>query len=173
MTELVVLVDEQNKEIGTAAKDTVHTKDTPLHRGFSVFLFNSQKQVLLTKRADSKKTFPGVWTNAVCGHPALNEDVISAGKRRLADELELTNIELKVVSGYRYRFTDKNGIVENEICPILVGNTDNNPTVNPQEVSDWQWMDWREFLLEIKNHSDIYSPWCREEAAIIASLELI
>ena len=68
MMELVVLVDKNNKEIGTASKDTVHTVSTPLHRGFSLFLFNSRNEILLTKRSKSKKTFPGVWTNTVCGH---------------------------------------------------------------------------------------------------------
>ena len=71
--ELVVLVDNNNNPIGTAEKDTVHTTDTPLHRAFSLFIFNSHNQVLLTKRASSKKTFPGVWTNTVCGHLAPEE----------------------------------------------------------------------------------------------------
>lgn len=171
--ELVVLVDEQNNVLGTAPKDEVHTQNTPLHRAFSLFVFNSKKQVLLTKRSLSKKTFPGVWTNAVCGHPAPNESEVDAAKRRLKVELGIKGSDLKgsqgltLVSDYRYRFADKNGIVENEICPILVGFTDNDPTPNHSEVSDWKWMDWREFLKEIKTNSNPYSPWCIEEAAII------
>ena len=88
MMELVVLVDKNNKEIGTASKDTVHTVSTPLHRGFSLFLFNSRNEILLTKRSKSKKTFPGVWTNTVCGHLPAGERV-EAAKRRLNDELGL------------------------------------------------------------------------------------
>ena len=88
--ELVVLVDEQNNEIGTAPKETVHTDHTPLHRGFSLFVFNTKGDVLVTKRAVSKKTFSGVWTNTVCGHPGPGEDIVEAVKRRLKDELGLT-----------------------------------------------------------------------------------
>jgi isopentenyl-diphosphate Delta-isomerase len=165
--ELVVLVDEHNNQIGTASKDTVHTKNTPLHRAFSLFLFNNKKELLLTRRADIKKTFPGVWTNSVCGHPGPGETPVVAAKRRLADELGITGVEVKEVSSYRYRFADKNGIVENEICPILVATFDGNPKVNPDEVDDWKWMDWKQFLLEIKNNPDIYSPWSREEAVIL------
>lgn len=165
--ELVVLVDDNNNPIGTADKNTVHTTNTPLHRAFSLIVFNSKKQLLLTKRAENKKTFPGVWTNTVCGHLAPDESPIDAAKRRLKEELGIEGVEVKEVAPYRYRFADKNGIVENEICPILVGQFDGDPTPHPSEVDDWKWMGWQDFLKEIKINPAPYSPWCREEAAII------
>ncbi|MBI5018803.1 isopentenyl-diphosphate Delta-isomerase [Candidatus Gottesmanbacteria bacterium] len=168
--ELVVLVDDANMPIGTADKDTVHTKDTPLHRAFSLFLFNTKNQVLLTKRASTKKTFPGVWTNAVCGHLSVNETPVAAAERRLKEELGITGVTLREIAPYRYRFADKNGIVENEICPILVGFTDNDPIPNLLETEEWKWMEWGAFLADIKNNPDPYSPWSREEAEIISSL---
>src|SRR3972149_7515079 len=85
--ELVVLVDEENNVLGTAPKDQVHSAATPLHRGFSVFLFNQQGELLITQRADSKKTFPGIWTNTVCGHPLPGESTAEAASRRLKVEL--------------------------------------------------------------------------------------
>lgn len=165
--ELVVLVDEQNKEIGTAPKDSVHTTDTPLHRAFSLFIFNSRNQLLVTKRASTKKTFPGVWTNTVCGHLAPGESTTHAARRRLKEELGIENIEVQEVAPYRYRFADANGIVENEICPILVGRHDSDPTPKPQEVEEWKWVNWKEFLSDIQQHPEMYSPWCIEEASIL------
>lgn len=167
MQEFVVLVDEYNNEIGTAAKEMVHSDHTPLHRGFSLFVFNKKNDLLVTRRADTKKTFPGVWTNTVCGHPGPKEDVVVAVKRRLKDELGIVADDIKVVAPYRYRCTDIHGIMENEICPILVGHADRDPTPDPREVADWKWMGWREFLAEIQNIPDKYSPWCIEEAAIL------
>lgn len=172
MEELVVLVDDQNNPIGTAAKDTVHTTDTPLHRAFSLFLFNSKKQLLVTKRASTKKTFAGVWTNTLCGHPAPHENTVDAAKRRLIEELGISDVDVKEVSPYRYRFADKNGIVENEICPILVGYFDGNPTPKLGEVDEWKWMEWKQFLEEIKINPKLYSPWCIEEAHLIDALKL-
>lgn len=171
--EYVVLVDEDDKELGTAVKDSVHATNTPLHRGFSCFLFNAKNELLLTKRASTKKTFPGVWTNTVCGHPGPGESVVEAALRRLNDELGLEEWEIgriKEVAPYRYRFADKNGMVENEICPILVGYTDMDPTPDQTEVDGWRWTRWEDFLEDIKKNSDDYSPWCREEAALIAPL---
>jgi isopentenyl-diphosphate delta-isomerase len=165
--ELVVLVDDQNNPIGTAPKDTVHTFTTPLHRGFSLFIFNRNGDLLLSKRAASKKTFPDVWTNTVCGHPGPDEDAVSSAKRRLKDELRIVSGDIKIVSPYRYKFADIHGILENEICPILVGHTYQEPKSNPKEVAAWKWMPWTEFLVEIQNIPDKYSPWCIEEAKIL------
>lgn len=168
--EEVVLVDEENKELGTAAKDSVHTTKTPLHRGFSCFLFNAKNELLLTKRASTKRTFPGVWTNTVCGHPGPGERLVDAAKRRLNKELGLEEWEIgriKEVAPYRYRFADRNGIVENEICPILVGYCDTDPRPDKTEVEEWKWVGWKELLRDIKKNPDIYSPWSREESVLL------
>ena len=169
MQEQVVLVDEQNNVVGTADKSTVHTTDTPLHRAFSCFVFNSKGQLLLTKRAQSKKTFPGVWTNTVCGHPAPDEKEEDAARRRLNQELGIEVENIIFVAPYRYRFTDINGIVENEICPIYVAHSEMNPQDNPSEIYSWKWMDWEEFLTDIKVNPTPYSPWCMEEADLVSS----
>lgn len=182
--ELVVLVDEHNTPIGTAEKNFVHTKDTLLHRAFSLFLFNSKKQILLTKRARTKKTFPGVWTNTVCGHLAPEETTVDAAKRRLKKELGIDFFKrshlakqgetlIREVAPYRYRFADVNGIVENEICPILVAFFDGDPKPNPDEIDEWKWMNWNTLLEEIKTNPSRYSPWCKEEALILSKQQLL
>ncbi len=173
MSELVVLVDDQNNPVGTADKESVHTKHTPLHRAFSLFLFNSNKQLLLTKRASIKKTFPGVWTNTVCGHLLPEETPVEAATRRLSEELGITGVTITEAAPYRYRFADENGIVENEICPILVGHYDGDPQPNPNEVDAWKWTDWKAFLRDIDAHPGPYSPWSREEAHMLNDSGLV
>jgi len=166
--ETVVLIDENNNPIGVAPKESVHTNQTPLHRGFSSFIFNQKNELLLTKRSSKKKTFPGVWTNTVCGHPAPGEDVIDAARRRLHDEVGLNVDDLSmVVSNYRYRCVDIHGIVENEICPILIGHTESEPKPNSEEVDEYKWIDWKELLQDMIQHKELYSPWSIEEAQII------
>ena len=168
MSELIVLVDDQNRQIGIVDKESVHTSNTLLHRGVSLFLFNSKKELLMTKRAQHKKTFPEVWTNTVCGHPGPNEEITQAAKRRLKQELGITVFDVTIIDpNYRYRFTDRNGIVENEICPILITKSDAYPQPNPEETEDWQWLPWVTFLIEVKDNPDKYSPWSIEEALIV------
>jgi len=168
MAGLVVLVDRNNNPIGAADKDTIHSTDTPLHRGFSLFLFNARHELLVTRRSGSKKTFPGVWSNTVCGHPGPQETPIDAAKRRLKEELGIETSNIKEVAPYRYRSADKNGIVENEICPILVAHTDVDPIPNKEEVDAWKWMEWDDFLKDTEQHPWRYSPWCIEEAALLS-----
>ena len=116
--DLVVLVDDEGREIGTAPKISVHDADTPLHLAFSCHVVNHAGEILVTRRALSKATWPGVWTNSFCGHPRPAEPTVSAVRRRADHELGLTLVDVELVlPDFRYRATDASGIVEHEICP--------------------------------------------------------
>ncbi len=166
--ESVVLVDDDDNEIGVAPKSTVHTDSTPLHRAFSVFLFNPRGELLLQRRALTKKTWPGVWSNSCCGHPRPGEAYIEAARRRLAEELGITDVELKPgIPSFRYR-AELDGVVENEICPVFLGYSSQEPIPNSQEVAEVSWIDWEEFIARIKADPSSISPWCYEEALELA-----
>ncbi len=144
--ELVVLVDEQNGVLGTMRKAEVHRAQTPLHRGFSCFAFRrSDKRLLLQQRSGTKPTWPLVWSNSCCGHPGPGESAIAAARRRLRHELNLDPVLLEEIAPYRYCFT-RDGVMENEICPILVAIVEGEPIVNPREVEAVRWIDWPAFL---------------------------
>ncbi|MDP6586313.1 MAG: isopentenyl-diphosphate Delta-isomerase, partial [Anaerolineales bacterium] len=118
--ELAVLVNDQDEELGVVPKKTLHGADTPLHRGFSVYLFNTQGEVLVQQRKKEKITWGGFWSNSCCGHPAPGEQRENTVQRRSKEELGVDVTDVKEVSKYRYRF-ENNGVVENEVCPIFVG----------------------------------------------------
>jgi len=167
MEEIVVLVNDNNEVIGTAPKATVHTAATPLHRGFSLFLFNSRGELLLQQRSAQKKTWPLVWSNSVCGHPMMNELASDAAKRRLAFELGMERGAIyEILPDYRYR-AEHEGIVENELCPVLVGFSDEEPLPRSDEVEATRWVAWKAFLEELKRGDPPYSPWCVEEALLL------
>lgn len=167
MEEHVVLIKEDGTIIGTAKKATVHTGDTPLHKGFSVFLFNERGELLLQQRSDKKITWPLVWSNSCCGHPMQDESNIDAAKRRLLFELGIQSDQLyEILPHYRYT-AEKDGVKENEWCPVIVGFYDGKVTPNPDEVASFEWKPWNEFLREIEGQSD-YSPWCAEEAILLS-----
>ena len=158
--EYVVLIDKNNKVLRIAPKLETHNYNTPLHRGFSLFLFNKKGELLLQQRSVKKKTWPLVWSNSCCGHPKLHESSIDAVKRRLDYELGISDADIfEIISDFRYK-VEKDGIVENEICPILIGFSDQKPTINRDEVNDIAWISWDEFIEEIKNDPHKYSQWC-------------
>ena len=61
--EFVILVDQQDNEIGQMEKQEAHLQNKK-HRAFSVFLLDEQGNLILQQRADSKYHSPGLWTNA-------------------------------------------------------------------------------------------------------------
>ena len=167
MPESVVLVDEQNRVLGTMPKADVHREVTPLHRGFSAYIFRARdKRLLLQQRSARKQTWPLTWSNSCCGHPGLGESNVGAARRRLKHELGLHATVLEEVVAYRYRFT-KNGLMENEICPILVGLVEHEPVICPDEVQTVSWIAWQAFLGEINRNPQRYSEWCVEQARIL------
>jgi isopentenyl-diphosphate delta-isomerase len=170
--DLVVLVDDDDRVVGTAGKCETHHANTPLHRGFSVFLFNPQGEFLMQQRAFSKKTWPGVWSNSCCGHPMLGETVVAAAERRIEYELGLTGVELEIaLPDFRYR-AEKDGVVENELCPVLIGVVRGEPTINTHEVERIKWVNWVDFVASLNDPETGISPWAVEEVRQLCNSEI-
>ena len=169
--ELVVLLDEDGNPTGTAPKAAVHHADTPLHLAFSCYLFDPAGRLLLTQRALTKATWPGVWTNSCCGHPAPGERLTDAVERRLAHELGVRATALDLVlPRFRYRSVMPDGTMENEMCPVFRATTSDLPRPLPDEVADTRWVPWREFAASVTHgHRDV-SPWCRLQVEQISAL---
>jgi isopentenyl-diphosphate Delta-isomerase len=171
MSELVVLLDEAGEAVGTTPKATVHHGDTPLHLAFSAYLVSPTGDVLVTRRAADKATFPGVWTNSVCGHPGPGEDLAEAVRRRARDELGLTVGAVRLVlPAFRYR-AEMGGVVENELCPVFVAVVDRVvPQPDPSEVMDHAWVGWRDFTADVLEGRRIVSHWSRLQVAELVAL---
>jgi isopentenyl-diphosphate delta-isomerase len=171
--ELIVLVDDDGRAIGTMPKPLVHHGETPLHRAFSAYLFDDDGRLLVTRRAEDKATFPGMWTNTVCGHPGPDEGDAEAIARRARFELGLEVTDLRpAVPGYRYR-AEFRGVVENEICPVYLGRFRGEPAPEPTEVGEWALLDWAAFRHRQETERDAWSPWCREQARLIEDAGLV
>lgn len=158
--ELVSLLDDDGQPIGVADKLTVHSLDTPLHLAFSCHLFNPAGELLITRRALTKRTWPGVWTNSFCGHPAPGEPMEEAVRRRAAAELGLAIDGLTVVlPDFRYRAVDASGVVENEVCPVYRATTNDAVVTNPAEVIEFEWVRVADLREAVRLAPFAFSPW--------------
>lgn len=156
----VVLLADSGEVIGTANKATVHTRETPLHLAFSCYLFDAEGRVLLTRRSLTKRTWPGVWTNSFCGHPAPSEDMADALRRHARFELGVELGELaEVLPSFRYSARDASGLLENEVCPVYVARSGEAIHANPAEVAEWVWVEPAALAAAAAATPRVFSPW--------------
>ncbi len=129
-----------------------------LHRAFSVFILNDKNQLMLQQRALHKYHSPGLWTNTCCSHQRDGEDNISAGKRRLQEEMGFET-ELSEVTSFIYKAPFDNGLTEHELDHIMIGHHNDAPDVNPEEVANWKWMALEAVRDDIMHHPEHYTAW--------------
>ena len=155
--EFVVLVDEQDNPIGKMEKQQAHIEGL-LHRAFSIFIFNSEKKLLLQKRASSKYHCGGLWTNSCCSHPRENENIQDAANRRLAEEMGM-QCSLKPIFTFMYRAEFDNGLIEHEFDHVFFGESDQNPKINPEEVETYRYIAMENLQQEVKEFPQNFTPW--------------
>jgi isopentenyl-diphosphate delta-isomerase len=158
--ELVILAADDGSPVGVEDKTTVHSSSTPLHLAFSTYVYDLDGRILVTRRALSKLTWPGVWTNSFCGHPGPGERLEDSVRRRGEYELglRLDQVELKVPD-FRYRAVDASGVVENEICPVFTARAASRLRPRADEVMEWQWTEPAVITAAVTATPWAFSPW--------------
>jgi len=157
MIEHVILVDEQDNQIGIGEKLETHQL-AKLHRAFSIFIYNSKGNMMLQLRAKTKYHGGGLWTNACCGHPRPGEDLMAAMKRRLREEMGF-ECQLTKMLDYIYKVPLDKGMHEHEFLHVYKGTYDGIPKLNPEEADGWKWMPIEDIKADIKKYPENYTPW--------------
>ena len=153
----VVLVDEQDKEIGSMEKMEAH-RNALLHRAFSVFIFNPSGEMLLQRRALGKYHSGGLWTNACCSHPGPGEAVLDAAQRRLREEMGFST-PLEKVFDFVYKESFDNGLTEYEFDHVFVGRYDGKIFPDREEVEDYRYQTIEKVRESLKAHPERYTVW--------------
>jgi isopentenyl-diphosphate delta-isomerase len=159
MEEVVILVDEHDREAGVAGKLAVHTSGS-LHRAFSVFVFNEGNEMLIQRRAHTKYHSPGLWSNACCGHPRPGESVLESAERRLWEEMGFV-IPLRERFSFLYRADLGSGLIEYEYDHVLLGCFSGVPEPSADEVSEWRWVGLKTLTADIASVPSRYAIWFR------------
>lgn len=158
--EMVVLVDAVGSPSGEAPKATVHGIDTPRHLAFSCHVVDDDGALLVTRRSLGKLTWPGVWTNALCGHPQPGEPMEDAVRRRARFELGLELADIScALPDFGYTARDASGIQENEHCPVFIARAASDITPNPDEVAEFQWTTTSGLTAAVAAAPWAFSPW--------------
>lgn len=159
MQEIIICVDNTDTEVGYIEKMDAHIKGI-LHRALSIFIFNDKKELLLQKRYSGKYHSPNLWTNTCCTHPNKNENIVSAAKRRLQEEMGFS-CDLKEVFSFIYYIEFDNGLIEHEFDHVFFGIYSGEVNTNPLEVEECKWISLDKLKLDLKSNPEKYTFWFR------------
>ena len=155
----VVLVDSQDREIGTLGKLKAHSGRGSLHRAISVFLTDENDRILMQKRHPAKLVWGGYWSNSCCTHPFAGESTIDCATRRVQEELGLcVNLTFHFKLKYQASFTKD--YAEHELVSVFTGIVASEPVVDPQEISELRWVESEQLDRELVTMPNDYTPWC-------------
>ncbi len=158
--EQVILVDTQDNPIGLMEKMEAHEKGL-LHRAFSVFIFNDKNELLLQQRASHKYHSGGLWTNTCCSHPRDGEETLDAGKRRLNEEMGF-QCDISPALSFIYKAELDNELTEHEFDHVLIGKYNSEPQPNPDEVSNWKYVNLEELAVDLQENPANYTIWFQQ-----------
>lgn len=160
--ERLIVVDSDDRELGALDKSACHDGGGVLHRAFSAFVFNHERELLIQQRAPAKRLWPSYWSNSCCSHPRAGEDMHEAVGRRLQQELGLA-AELSYVYKFEYAARYRDLGTERELCWVYVGWTANQPVINTTEISDWRWIAPADLSGELAARGERFTPWLKLE----------
>lgn len=160
--ELLIRVDENDKVLGYETKYKCHQDKGLLHRAFSIFIFNPEKQLLIQKRSSHKPLWPLYWSNSVCSHPRKGETENNAVQRRLIEEIGILT-PLQFLFKFQYQATFNQMGSENELCSVYIGITDSPIKANPAEIAEWKYINQDELTKDMKDYPEKYTPWFQIE----------
>lgn len=153
----VILVNEADEAIGTMEKMEAHQKAL-LHRAISVFIFNTNGELLLQQRALQKYHSAGLWTNTCCSHPEPGEVTLAAAERRLKEEMGFTTA-LNHAFTFTYLSNFDNGLTEHEVDHVFTGVYDGSIIPNAEEVAAFQFVSMDELQQSIQNDPQKFTSW--------------
>ena len=161
-SELLILVDPDDREIGNLSKAECHDGDGVLHRAFSLFLFNDRGELLLQRRSAEKRLWPRYWSNTCCSHPRHGETMEVATSRRLQQELN-TAATLNFIYKFQYQaqFADQGS--ENELCWVYLGHLIGEAWPNDTEIAELRFISVSDLHREIDTVPERFTPWLKME----------
>jgi isopentenyl-diphosphate delta-isomerase len=167
-SDVLILVDEQDNEIGSCEKVDAHLGEGKLHRAFSVFLFNPAGELLIQQRSSQKMLWGGYWANSCCSHPRLGESTNEAANRRIREEL---GVESELTYLYKFVYHAEFGEIgsEHENCYVYAGRFNGEVHADPEEIQEWRFVTPAELTEQITANSDHFTPWFKLEWAEIRS----
>jgi isopentenyl-diphosphate Delta-isomerase len=165
--DALILVDAADRVVGRLSKSRCHEGTGVLHRAFSLLIFNAAGELLIQQRSPGKRLWPLYWSNSCCSHPRSGEDMETATRRRLQEELGIA-CPLQFLFKFQYQAQFDATGSENELCSVFIGTCSEPIVVDPNEISAWRWVDPYELQSQLTSPTRVkFTPWFTMEWARI------
>jgi isopentenyl-diphosphate Delta-isomerase len=155
--EVLILVDDNDNQIGTDTRTNCHAGKGKRHRAYTALLFHDGK-MLLQQRSKRKLLWPGAWDVSFTSHVYPGESYQKAASRRAKEELNARVGNLEDVHSFVY-FAPQGENAENEFCRVLVGEFDGKISPNSDEIMATRWALAREVESDLRVNPASYTPW--------------
>lgn len=161
-SEPLILVDDQDQEVGHQDKLSCHAGSGVLHRAFSLFIFNDAGELLLQQRSTHKQLWPLYWSNSCCSHPRRGETMLAAITRRSQQELGIST-QFQYLYKFKYQVPYLDIGAEHELCWVFVGRSTGPIRVNENEIAGWRFISAANLADEMRQHPNHFTPWFKLE----------
>ena len=158
-TDALILVDAADRVVGRLSKSRCHEGKGVLHRAFSLLIFNAAGELLIQQRSPGKRLWPLYWSNSCCSHPRSGEDMETATRRRLQEELGIA-CPLQFLFKFQYQAQFDATGSEHELCSVFIGTCSETIVADPNEISAWRWVDPYELQSQLMSPTRVkFTPW--------------
>ncbi len=154
------IVTPDGKVVGKAPRSAVHGNPDLLHPVVHVHIVNSNGELFLQKRADSKDLYPGYWDTAVGGHVSSGESIDTALNREAEEELGISMAKFQRL----FRYVHKNEY-ESELVHGFLLRDDGPFYTNKAEISEGRF--WQINEVEENLGKDIFTSNFEHEFGIL------
>lgn len=169
MSQTILASDENGKFLGYISKEEGHQGSGKKHLAIAVLLENSKGEVLLQKR--KHRIFDNIWDLTGATHPlhlenGTDETLEEATLRCLSEEWGIRNIKLRRFGVFNY-FAAYGDFCENEHCYLFTSEYDGEVFLNPGMGYEYKWMKKEDFLNDISQNPQKYTPWAQEAVRLL------
>lgn len=151
--ELFDVVNANDEVIGQATRGEVHRRNL-MHRSVHIFVFNSDGQLYLQKRSQTKDKHPGCYDSSASGHQDAGEDADTSACRELREELGL-EADASLTRLFKISACAETGW---EHVTFYTLQTDAPPQPNPREIESGRFFTLAEVLQMTETDTQQFSP---------------
>jgi 8-oxo-dGTP pyrophosphatase MutT (NUDIX family) len=132
--EIILIVDENNNETGSAPRNIMRARGLP-HRASYILVFNRSGELFVQKRTMTKDIYPGYYDIAAGGVVLAGESYDQSAVRELAEELGITDTPL--TSHFTFHYKDSSNLVWGRVYSCVY---DGEITLQEEEIENGFFM---------------------------------